>query len=48
MGGIDRIFGLMSSKGTAWYERESITLEQHSLQTARLAERDGAPPALTR
>lgn len=43
---IDRIVDLMSSKGTAWYGREGITLEQHSLQAARLAERDAAPPAL--
>ena len=43
---IDRIFELIASKGTVWYGREPITLEQHSLQTARLAEIDGAAPAL--
>ena len=35
---IDRIFELISGKGTVWYGREAITLQQHSLQTARLAE----------
>ena len=43
---IDRIFALISGKGTVWYGREAITLEQHSLQSAALAEREGAPPAL--
>lgn len=43
---IDRIFELIASKGTVWYGREAITIEQHSLQTARLAELDGASPAL--
>lgn len=43
---IDEIIGLMTTRGGQWYGREEITLEQHSLQSARLAELDGAPPAL--
>lgn len=43
---IERIFALIESKGTAWYGREPITLLQHSLQTAGLAELDGATPSL--
>lgn len=43
---IEEIIALMTTRGGQWYGREAITLEQHSLQSARLAELEGAPPAL--
>ncbi len=43
---VDHIVVLMTTRGGQWYGREEITLEQHSLQCARLAELEGAPPAL--
>ena len=46
MDAIDRLLQLMEREGSAWYGRERVTQLAHSLQTARLAEGEGAPPAL--
>ena len=43
---IDVIFGLFRSRGEALYGGEAVSQAQHALQTAQLAERAGAAPAL--
>jgi phosphonate degradation associated HDIG domain protein len=43
---IAEIRGLFEAKGGRMYDGEPVTVLEHSLQTAALAEREGAPPAL--
>ena len=43
---VDQIVGLFRAKGTRAYEGEGVTQLEHALQSAHLAEREGAPPEL--
>jgi phosphonate degradation associated HDIG domain protein len=43
---IDQIVSLYEAKGARAYEGEGVTQLEHALQSAQLAERDGAPPEL--
>ena len=43
---VDRIVSLFRAKGTRAYEGEGVTQLEHALQSAHLAEREGAPPEL--
>jgi [1-hydroxy-2-(trimethylamino)ethyl]phosphonate dioxygenase len=43
---IDEIFELFAHRGTAAYHGECVSQTEHALQTAELAERDGAPNEL--
>jgi phosphonate degradation associated HDIG domain protein len=43
---IDRIFTLFHEKGNSAYFGEAVTETEHALQSAHLAERSGAAPAL--
>jgi phosphonate degradation associated HDIG domain protein len=43
---IERIVALYEAKGGRAYEGEGVTQLEHALQSAHLAERAGAPPAL--
>jgi phosphonate degradation associated HDIG domain protein len=43
---IPEIRGLFEAKGGRMYDGEPVTVLEHSLQTAALAEREGASPAL--
>jgi phosphonate degradation associated HDIG domain protein len=43
---VDQIVGLYRAKGARAYEGEGVTQLEHALQSAQLAERDGAPPEL--
>ena len=46
MDAIDEIVALIGRAGGALYGREAVTQTQHALQTAALAEAEGAAPAL--
>jgi len=43
---LDSLIDLFESAGSARYGGEAVSQREHALQCARLAERDGAPPAL--
>ena len=43
---VDQIVGLYKAKGARAYEGEGVTQLEHALQSAQLAEREGAPPEL--
>jgi phosphonate degradation associated HDIG domain protein len=43
---VDEIISLFEAKGARAYEGEGVTQLEHALQSAQLAERDGAPPEL--
>ena len=43
---IDRLLNLIEAEGSAWYGQERVTQQAHALQTARLAEMEGATDAL--
>ncbi|HVH73485.1 MAG TPA: HD domain-containing protein [Stellaceae bacterium] len=45
MQAIDRLLGLLATKGGAQYGEEAISQLQHALQSAALAEAEGAPAA---
>jgi phosphonate degradation associated HDIG domain protein len=43
---VERILELFASRGAAAYHGEAVSQEEHALQAAELAEREGAPDAL--
>src|SRR4051794_2550570 len=43
---IDQLFDLIETRAGARYGEEAVSQKEHALQTALLAEREGAPPAL--
>jgi [1-hydroxy-2-(trimethylamino)ethyl]phosphonate dioxygenase len=43
---VDEILELFATKGAAAYHGEDVSQEEHALQAAELAEREGAPDAL--
>ncbi len=43
---VDEILDLFATKGAAAYHGEDVSQEEHALQSADLAEREGAPDAL--
>ena len=43
---VDQIVSLYKAKGARAYEGEGVTQLEHALQSAHLAEREGAPPEL--
>lgn len=43
---VERILDLFATRGAAAYHGEAVSQEEHALQAAELAEREGAPDAL--
>lgn len=43
---VDRLLELFETRGAAQYGREAVSQAEHALQAARLAEAEGAAPAL--
>lgn len=43
---VDRLLELFEARGAAQYGREAVSQAEHALQAARLAEAEGAAPAL--